>query len=142
MVYMTHNADYRRSLYQILLIFIVLFQQFFDHIDLYFLLTDDVVIDRQKLAEAGVVTIISQIDKNAKRLIHNRVISYGLVSEKQTRNLSKELEEILLQFLTNTKDELLNDQKALENQIRQVIRKHIFRKLKKYPTIVPVVYLM
>ncbi|WP_086289639.1 ribonuclease J [Campylobacter devanensis] len=105
-------------------------------------IADDVVIDRQKLAEAGVVTIISQIDKNAKRLIHNRVISYGLVSEKQTRNLSKELEEILLQFLTNTKDELLNDQKALENQIRQVIRKHIFRKLKKYPTIVPVVYLM
>ncbi|WP_096013756.1 ribonuclease J [Campylobacter lanienae] len=105
-------------------------------------IADDVVIDRQKLAEAGVITIISQIDKNAKRLIHNRVISYGLVSEKQTRNLSKELEEILLQFLTNIKDELLNDQKALENQIRQVIRKHIFRKLKKYPTIVPVVYLM
>ena len=33
-------------------------------------------------------------------------------------------------------------QRYLENQIRQVIRKHIFRKLKKYPTIVPVVYLM
>lgn len=105
-------------------------------------IADDVVIDRQKLAEAGVITIISQIDKNAKRLIHNRVISYGLVSEKQTRNLSKELEEILLQFLTNVKDDMLNDQRALENQIRQVIRKHIFRKLKKYPTIVPVVYLM
>lgn len=105
-------------------------------------IADDVVIDRQKLAEAGVVTIISQIDKNAKTLIHNRVISYGLVSERYTRSLSKELEEILLQFLTNVKDDMLNDQRALENQIRQVIRKHIFRKLKKYPTIVPVVYLM
>lgn len=105
-------------------------------------IADDVVIDRQKLAEAGVVTIISQIDKNAKTLIHNRVISYGLVSERHTRSLSKELEELLLQFLTNIKDDMLNDQRALENQIRQVIRKHIFRKLKKYPTIVPVVYLM
>ena len=105
-------------------------------------IADDVVIDRQKLAEAGVVTIISQIDKNAKTLIHNRVISYGLVSERYTRSLSKELEELLLQFLTNVKDDMLNDQRALENQIRQVIRKHIFRKLKKYPTIVPVVYLM
>lgn len=105
-------------------------------------IADDVVIDRQKLAEAGVVTIISQIDKNAKTLIHNRVISYGLVSERHTRGLSKELEELLLQFLTNVKDDMLNDQRALENQIRQVIRKHIFRKLKKYPTIVPVVYLM
>ncbi|MCR8696356.1 MULTISPECIES: ribonuclease J [Campylobacter] len=105
-------------------------------------IADDVVIDRQKLAEAGVVTIISQIDKSAKTLIHNRVISYGLVSERHTRSLSKELEEILLQFLTNVKNDMLNDQRALENQIRQVIRKHIFRKLKKYPTIVPVVYLM
>ena len=105
-------------------------------------IADDVVIDRQKLAEAGVVTIISQIDKNAKTLIHNRVISYGLVSERHTRSLSKELEELLLQFLTNVKDDMLNVQRALENQIRQVIRKHIFRKLKKYPTIVPVVYLM
>lgn len=105
-------------------------------------IADDVVIDRQKLAEAGVVTIISQIDKNAKTLIHNRVISYGLVSERHTISLSKELEELLLQFLTNVKDDMLNDQRALENQIRQVIRKHIFRKLKKYPTIVPVVYLM
>lgn len=105
-------------------------------------IADDVVIDRQKLAEAGVVTIISQIDKNAKTLIHNRVISYGLVSERHTRSLSKELEELLLQFLTNVKDDMLNDQRALENQIRQVIRKHIFRKFKKYPTIVPVVYLM
>ncbi|OFI45487.1 ribonuclease J [Campylobacter fetus subsp. fetus] len=105
-------------------------------------ISDDVVIDRQKLAEAGVVTIISQIDKNAKTLIQNRVISYGLVSERQSKNLSKEMEEVLLQFLSNVKDELLHDQRALENQIRQVIRKHIFRKIKKYPTIVPVVYLM
>lgn len=105
-------------------------------------ISDDVVIDRQKLAEAGMVTIIAQIDKNAKKLIQNRVISHGLVSERQSKNLSKEMEEMLLQFLSNVKDELLHDPRALENQIRQVIRKHIFRKLKKYPTIVPVVYLM
>ncbi|CAM2810200.1 ribonuclease J [Campylobacter hyointestinalis] len=105
-------------------------------------ISDDVVIDRQKLAEAGMVTIIAQIDKNAKKLIQNRVISHGLVSERQSKNLSKEMEEVLLQFLSNVKDELLHDPRALENQIRQVIRKHIFRKIKKYPTIVPVVYLM
>ena len=46
MIDMTHNTDNRRSLYHVLFVFIVLFQQFFDHIDLYFLLTDDVVIDR------------------------------------------------------------------------------------------------
>lgn len=103
-------------------------------------INDEVVIDRQKLADAGVVIIIAQIDKNAKRLIKNRVISHGL--DKQSGATSKEMEELIAQFLANVKDEMLDDARAMENQIRQVIRKHIFRKIKKYPTIVPVIYLM
>ena len=42
MVYMSHDADYRRSGYEIFLVFLILFQKFFDHIDFYFLLTDTV----------------------------------------------------------------------------------------------------
>ena len=49
---------------------------------------------------------------------------------------------MLVQFLSNVKEELLKDNRMLEAQVRQVIRKHIFRKIKKYPTIVPIIYLM
>ncbi|WP_430393969.1 ribonuclease J [Campylobacter mucosalis] len=106
-------------------------------------IADDVVIDRQNLAEAGVVMIIAQISSHNQTLIGKpRVISYGLVANKQDAEFSKEMQEILVQFLSNVKEELLKDNRMLESQIRQVLRKHIFRKVKKYPTIVPIIYIM
>ena len=106
-------------------------------------IADDVVIDRQKLADNGIVVIVAQIDKENKTLINKpRVMSYGLVADKQDMAFSREISEILSQFFINTKDELLQNPRELENQIRQVIRKHIFRKIKKYPTIVPNIFVM
>ncbi|EPJ1926662.1 ribonuclease J [Campylobacter coli] len=106
-------------------------------------IADDVVIDRQKLADSGIVVIIAQLDKASKTLINKpRVFSYGLVADKQDHAFSKEMAEVLGQFFVNIKDEVLNDPRFLENQIRQVLRKHIFRKIKKYPTIVPTIFVM
>lgn len=106
-------------------------------------IADDVVIDRQKLADSGIVVIIAQIDKATKTLINKpRVFSYGLVADKYDHAFSKDMAEVLGQFFINVKDEVLNDPRFLENQIRQVLRKHIFRKIKKYPTIVPTIFVM
>ncbi|RTJ54899.1 ribonuclease J [Campylobacter jejuni] len=106
-------------------------------------IADDVVIDRQKLADSGIVVIIAQIDKATKTLINKpRVFSYGLVADKHDHAFSKDMTEVLGQFFINVKDEVLNDPRFLENQIRQVLRKHIFRKIKKYPTIVPTIFVM
>lgn len=106
-------------------------------------IADDVVIDRQKLADSGIVVIIAQIDKATKTLINKpRVFSYGLVADKHDHAFIKDMAEVLGQFFINVKDEVLNDPRFLENQIRQVLRKHIFRKIKKYPTIVPTIFVM
>ncbi|MFY4690108.1 ribonuclease J [Campylobacter jejuni] len=106
-------------------------------------IADDVVIDRQKLADSGIVVIIAQIDKTTKTLINKpRVFSYGLVADKHDHAFSKDMAEVLGQFFINVKDEVLNDPRFLENQIRQVLRKHIFRKIKKYPIIVPTIFVM
>ncbi|EBF6051162.1 ribonuclease J [Campylobacter coli] len=106
-------------------------------------IADDVVIDRQKLADSGIVVIIAQLDKASKTLINKpRVFSYGLVADKHDHAFSKDMAEVLGQFFVNVKDEVLNDPRFLENQIRQVLRKHIFRKIKKYPTIVPTIFVM
>lgn len=104
---------------------------------------NDVVMDRQQLADSGVVMIIAQIDQRDKKLLSKpKVVSYGLVADKNDKTFSKEMEEVLVQFLTNVKKEVLENQRALENEIRQVVRKHIFRNLKKYPTIVPTIFVM
>lgn len=107
------------------------------------IIDNDVVIDRQKLATDGIVMIVAQISASEEKLIDTpKVMSYGLVPDRDDKAFSKEIEEVLNTFLKNCKKELLSNAKALEYEIRQVVRKHILRKKKKYPTIVPTVYLM
>jgi ribonuclease J len=104
---------------------------------------DDIIIDRQNLADAGVVMIVAQIDKQNKKLLNKAVVrTYGIVPDRRDKAFSKEIEDILEQFLINAKDDSMRDQRVIENSIRQVVRKHIFRKKKKYPTIVPTIFLM
>jgi ribonuclease J len=104
---------------------------------------DDIINDRQNLADAGVVMIVAQIDKQSKKLISKPVVrTYGIVPDRRDKAFSKEMEDILDQFLINAKPDLFNDSRGIENGIRQVLRKHIFRQKKKYPTIVPTIFLM
>ena len=104
---------------------------------------DDIIIDRQNLADAGIVMIIAQIDSQSKKLISKPVVrTYGIVPDRRDKAFSKEIEDILDSFMINAKDDMMQDQKVIENAIRQVVRKHIFRKKKKYPTIVPTIFLM
>lgn len=106
-------------------------------------IADDVVIDRQNLADNGVVVVIAQLDKANKTLINKpRVLSYGVVADKQDGAFSKDISDVLSVFFANAKDEMLDDRRFMEAQFRQVLRKHIFRKLKKYPTIVPSIFVM
>jgi ribonuclease J len=106
-------------------------------------ISSDVVIDRQKMADSGLVMIVAQIDASEHKLISKpKVVSYGLVPDKHDRAFSQDMEAVLDQFIVNAKVELLQDARALETQIRQVLRKHIFRKMKKYPTIVPTIFVM
>ncbi len=104
---------------------------------------NDVVIDRQKLAESGIVSVIAQIDKSTNKLIGKpKVLSYGLVADKDMQKFSKEVEEILDQLLINAKGPILGNPKAVENTLRQAVRKHVFRKMKKYPTVVPTIFVL
>lgn len=52
------------------------------------------------------------------------------------------MEGVIDQFIVNAKKELLENARALENEVRQVVRKHIYRQMKKYPTIVPTIFMM
>ncbi len=106
-------------------------------------IADDIVIDRQKLAGEGIVMIVAQVSESDSALISKpRVTSLGLVADKHDKAFSKEMEDVLEHFLLNLKPGLIENQRALENDLRQVVRKHIYRKMKKYPLIVPTVFVM
>jgi len=104
-------------------------------------ITDDIVIDRQKLAQDGIVIIIAQIDAKNKKLIHRpKVTTYGLVSDKDDYSFAKEMEDVLQNYIKHAKPYVFEKSKVFENELRGVVRKHIFRSLKKYPTIVPTIF--
>ncbi len=99
---------------------------------------DDIILDRQKLASDGVVMMVVEVSEQSSKLLeHPKVTTFGIVPDKQDRAFAKEMQGIVEQFLVNIKPGLLENGRALENDLRQVVRKHIFRKMKKYPLIVP-----
>ncbi len=103
---------------------------------------DDIILDRQKLASDGIVMIVAQIDgQHSKMIAKPKVTTFGIVADKQDKYFAKEMEDILEHFLLNLKEGLIENPRALENDLRQVVRKHIFRKMKKYPLIVPHVFI-
>ena len=103
---------------------------------------DDIVLDRQKLANDGVVMIVVEVsEQTAKMLDRPKVTSFGLIADKRDKAFAKEIEEVIEQFLINMKPGLVNNHKAFEADMRQAIRKHIYRRMKKYPLIVPHIFI-
>jgi len=99
---------------------------------------DDIILDRQKLATDGVVMMVVEIsEQNSKMLSKPKVTTFGIVPDRQDKAFAKEMENVIEIFLTNIKPGLIENSRALENDVRQVVRKHIYRKMKKYPLIVP-----
>jgi ribonuclease J len=99
---------------------------------------DDIVLDRQKLASDGIVMMFAEVsEQNGKILNKPKVTTFGIVPDRQDKSFAKEMEDILEHFLINIKPGLIENPRALENDLRQVVRKHIYRKMKRYPLIVP-----
>ena len=99
---------------------------------------DDIVLDRQKLATDGIVMMVVQVDgQHSKMQAKPKVTTFGIVSDKQDKAFANEMEEVIEHFLLHLKDGMIENSKALENDLRQIVRKHIYRKMKKYPLIVP-----
>ena len=99
---------------------------------------DDIVLDRQKLATDGIVMIVAQVDgQHSKMIAKPKVTTFGIVPDKQDKAFAKEMEDVLEHFLLHLKEGMIENSRALENDLRQIVRKHIYRKMKKYPLIVP-----
>ena len=99
---------------------------------------NDVVLDRQNLAENGIVIVVVQIDKAKNAVIGKpRIQTMRIIANKDILSFNKEIEEFFSLFVKNCKKELYSSQKAMENEIRNALRKLMFKKTKRYPTIMP-----
>ena len=63
------------------------------------------------------------------------------MADKEDKGFEKEMNETLEFLVKNFKTEGFNA-KNLENEVHNVFKRHIFKKVKKYPTIVPMIYVL
>ncbi len=104
-------------------------------------IANDIILDRQTMANEGVVMIVAQINENDRTLAQRtKVTSFGLVPDQQDRFFAKEIEDLLELFLKNAREGIFQSNRMLEDEIRKVVRKHCIRKYKKYPMIVPTLF--
>ncbi|OQX49655.1 MAG: ribonuclease J, partial [Epsilonproteobacteria bacterium 4484_20] len=104
---------------------------------------NDVVLDRQKLAEDGIVTIVAQIAQSNGKIVGKPIVyTHGLVPDKEDKKFAKEIEVLLETMLLNMKGEGLKDHTHVENEIRNAVRKHVIRSKKRYPLIIPTVFIV
>ncbi|WP_456451370.1 ribonuclease J [Hydrogenimonas sp.] len=104
---------------------------------------NDIVLDRQKLATEGIIMIVAQIDQQTHKLVgHPKVSAYGLIADREDKKFAKEVEAIIETYMLHMKDAKELDTKIIENDIRAAVRKHVLRKLKRYPLIVPTIYVV
>jgi len=103
---------------------------------------DDIVMDRQKLASDGIVMMVVQVSEQTGKMMDKpKVTTFGLVPDKRDKAFAKEMEEIVENFLLNMKPGMIGNPRSLEGDLRQVVRKHIYRKMKRYPLIVPTIFI-
>lgn len=82
--------------------------------------------------------MVVEVDgKHSKMLSKPKITTFGIVPDKQDKAFAKEMEDVVEHFLLHLKDGMIENTRALENDLRQIVRKHIYRKMKKYPLIVP-----
>ncbi len=104
-------------------------------------IADDVIIDRQTMANEGIVMIVAQISEDERKIVGAaRVSSFGMVDNKFEKAFTKEMEDLLTNFLEHIKPGILQNTRAVEEELRKVVRKHCVRKYRKYPMIVPTIF--
>jgi ribonuclease J len=101
----------------------------------------DVVDDRQKLATEGIVNVVLQIAKQTGKIIGKPIVtSHGLVPDKEDKKFASEIEQLIEQYLLNSKLEISGNPKVVEDDLRGIVRKHVVRTRKRYPIILPTVF--
>jgi len=103
----------------------------------------DVIEDRQKLSADGIVNIALQVNKSTKKMMGKPVIStHGLVPNKEDKRFAHEIENIIETFLINAEEKQVASPKAIQDELRSIIRKYIVRTKRCYPVIIPVVFMV
>ena len=64
----------------------------------------------------------------------------GVTGDNESKELEKELYGVIEMAIKSARADVFKDKKSLENEVRNLSRKFLFKKLKKYPAILMHIY--
>ncbi len=99
-----------------------------------------VLRDRKLLSESGLIIVVAAIDRSSGEIISGPdIVSRGFVYVRENEDLINDARAIARQALEETLTENCSkDWNAIKNNVREELRKFIFKKTKRSPIILPI----
>ncbi|MBI5137501.1 MAG: ribonuclease J [Nitrospirae bacterium] len=96
--------------------------------------------DRKTLSAGGILVVVIGIDMHAgKVLLGPELLNRGFLAEDHSDKLEPELRQVACEAIASLEREALSDPEAVRVRVRNRLRKHIERTLRRRPIVMPVV---
>ncbi len=96
--------------------------------------------DRRNLSEGGILVVVIGIDMHTgKLLLGPELLNRGFLAEDHSDELEPQLKEVAIQALNSLDKEALTDPDTVRVRVRNRMRKHIERTLRRRPIVMPMV---
>ncbi|WP_233705733.1 ribonuclease J [Helicobacter felis] len=100
-----------------------------------------IVDERLEIASAGLLSAVLFISKEGQSLMpHSKISSVGIVNLKEERHFLEDLQDSLGLHIKALRQDVLGNNKSLDESVRHFLRKALFKHTKKYPAIVSHVF--
>ena len=98
-----------------------------------------VLRDRKLLSESGIIILVAAIDKEANTLVSGPdIVSRGFVYVRENEDLINQARKIAEDVIWESLDNESRDWNGIKNNVRDEVRKFIFKKTKRNPVILPI----
>lgn len=102
---------------------------------------EKIVQERQEIASAGLLSAVLFISKEGQDLMpSSKLTSLGIVNMQEERAFLSELHGSLSLYIKALRQDVLGNHKHLDENVRNFLRKALFKHTKKYPAIVSHVF--
>ncbi len=99
-----------------------------------------VLRDRKMLAEEGMLTIVATIDKSETSLVAGPdIITRGFVYAKEADELIFKVKDLSRQTIEDYLSQGITERMVIKNGVKKVVEKHIYKHLKRRPSVFPII---
>jgi ribonuclease J len=99
-----------------------------------------VLSDRQKLSQEGLLVVVVTIQRGTGELLAGPdIVSRGFVYVRESSDLMDDAQKVVVKTLDTCKAKNIQGWSKIKNLIRDDLREHLWRQMKRNPMILPVV---